>query len=124
MLKLGVIVVAVIVLNGCASDVDKCVDASMKAWKVENKEAKRFNEENKKYNEEVKKYNEEVKAYNARVPATNSTSYKDGRVLFDLNKAFENHKPYKEYRMKKIDERPLAVVEAEYRQFCMRLSSR
>ncbi len=29
MLKLGVVVVAVLVLSGCASEVDKCVDAGM-----------------------------------------------------------------------------------------------
>ena len=36
MLKIGVVVVAVLVLSGCASEVDKCVDAYMKSYDLNN----------------------------------------------------------------------------------------
>ena len=42
MLKLSIIVVAVLLLSGCASEVDKCVKSFMKVYELENPKATKY----------------------------------------------------------------------------------
>jgi hypothetical protein len=114
-------VTALSFVAGCSSEVDKCLNDEMKAWKATNEENRRYNKENEQYNKEVDAYNEEVRKHNDSLPPVDATYYKDGRKMIDIDKLFENTKKFREQKIKPVDERPIEVVEAELRRICMRL---
>lgn len=131
-MKFVTVIVLMLMLTGCASEVDKCVEAEMKAWRAQKNAALEINERLKPYNEGVKKYNDEVKAYNDKQPISDATPSMIGKSVKSLeqidrefeNSLYKNQKPYKEYILEVIDERPIEVVEAQFRRNCMGLSSK
>ena len=123
MLKIWIVVVAVILLSGCASEVDKCVEAEMKAWKVQNKNNIRENKEVERINAEVKLHNDEARKYNESLPKCEARS--DLTAIESLIICGERLREIKSFRSKKdVDERASEVVEAEFRRNCLRLSSK
>ena len=122
MKKLMLMVMAVLI-SSCSSEVDKCVDAELKGWKVQNENNIRENKEVEKINAEIRLHNDEVGRYNESLSKCETKA--DLTPIENLIMCSDRLKEYKSFRSKKdIDERPSEVVEAEFRRNCLRLSSK
>lgn len=122
-MKYFAMLAAMIVLTGCASEVDKCVNAEMKAWRVERDNAIKHNElhkneieeaeaHNKKLNEEIAKAQIGKNDYNENSKAT----YIDEKYLAPISTV-----GFKNVNRRAVDTTPEEVVEADKRRMCIQL---
>ena len=122
------ILVILVVLTGCASEVDKCVNAEMKAWRYTNKTNSSFNKINSDEIKKIDEYNANAIIYNKKLRdkiEKHNRCITPGQVWCDDRNYAEilYGEPLKLMPSpeKPVDSRSEVVVEAEFRKNCFRL---
>lgn len=121
-MKYFLAVVALLMLVGCKSEIDKCVDAEMKAWRVERSNAIKHNELHKNEIEEAEAHNKQIKEkyFNPKPEAKPSDGSRLRRIDADDIILFDEIN-FKAVNKRTVDITPEEVVEADKRRMCIQL---
>lgn len=119
------LVFIIVFLVGCQSEIDKCVDIEMKAWKVENDVARMHNEKNKMEIEEAENHNKKISEEFKNIAAENHGSSKKTKNDKGEN-IDDDFVPFASLDFKKVDRKivdstPEEVVEAIKRRMCIKI---
>ena len=108
-------------LVGCQSEVDKCVSAEMKAWKVVNDAARKHNEINKAANEKAESHNKKIYEELEKPWNQNYGSLKSDKKISEQDFVPFEALGFKKVDRRLVDETPVEVVEANKRKMCMQI---